>query len=323
MANQVSNFNAVGVKEDLENMIYKVFADDTPFTGLAGSEKVSQPYHEYQTVDLETVNPENAAIDGAVAVNDAPRLSTRVGSRTQTFSKVGEVTGILEASDEAGRDSEYNFQKKLAGEEIVRDIEAALVGNRSSAVGNATVARKAAGFEAWLTTNTVRNVAGGGASGGFSGGNTTAATDANATVTFTEAMLKAGMLAAYQAGGKPSVALMGAGLKQTFSTFSGNALNRIDNGSKPVKGITISGAAEVYLSDFGSLQLTPAQYTNSRSCLLIDPRFVAIGTLRPIKENPLANVGDSRRFQLVGDKTVIVKSEKEAHAVIADIKAQA
>lgn len=319
-----NNYNVIGIKEDLENKIYTVYADDVPFTSMAGKAKVTQQYHEWQLAGVEALNPTNALIDGATFTNDSPRLTTRVGNRTQIFYKVGEVTGTMNATDAAGRSNELNYQKIKAGEGLVRDIEYRLSGNYASATGDGTAnARMSGGFEAFLTTSAVRGA--GGANGGFSGGNVAAASNANAasTVVFTEAMFQSAALQARTAGGKPSFALMGAALKQKFSSFSGVALNRIDNSNSKNGGITIMGAAEVYVSDFGKFSLNPSflsGHSNNRSCLLIDPAYVQIGTLRPMTTEPLAKVADSERFAMVAEKTVIVGNEA-AHGLVADIKA--
>lgn len=315
-ANSVQSYNAVGNREDLENTIYEAFNDETPFIQTVGTAKVNNTYHEWQTVGLEAVNPENANADGFTFVNDAPRLTARVGNRTQLFSKVGEVVITQENITAAGRDNELNYQTLLAGKALMRDIEAAAVGNRASATGDAGTARKMGGFEAWLVSNTSRGA--NATAGGYSAGNVTAATNGT-TRTFAESQIKAVMLSTFtNVGEAPSVALMGAGLKQTASSFAGNALNRIDNNGKTA--ITIMGAADIYQSDFGKLALTPHPYAVTRSCLLINPDMAAIGTLRPIKTDVLGKLADSDRFAMTTEKTVVVKNEK-AHGLISDITA--
>ena len=82
---------------------------------------------------------------------------------------------------------------------------------------------------------------------------------------------------------------------------------------------TIVGAADVYVSDFGRIDLIPHPYALTRDCVLVDPELVAIGTLDGWKSSELAKTGDSERFLLTAEKTLVVKNEK-AHAVVADLQ---
>ena len=92
--------------------------------------------------------------------------------------------------------------------------------------------------------------------------------------------------------------------------------------SVPVNGpmlpATITGAADVYVSDFGAVTFQAVQYGLTRDVLLADTSFWAVGTLRPMTKTALAKTGDADRFQLLAEKCLISKNEK-ASAVIADL----
>src|SRR5262249_29674223 len=213
----------------------------------------------------------------------------------------------------AGRASEMNRQKALKGIEAKRDLEMRAIGNFASNAESGGAPRRLAGALAWLTSNVSRGT--GGASGGFSTGTGSAA--ANGTQrTLTENLVKNVLASAFANGGHPSQAYMGPAAKQSFSGISGIASIR-----KEVKGeemATIIGAADVYVSDFGSLSLIPHPYGLTRDVLLLDPPMMAIGTLDGWKSEPLAKTGDSERFLLTAEKTLVVKNEK-AHGVVADM----
>jgi hypothetical protein len=108
---------------------------------------------------------------------------------------------------------------------------------------------------------------------------------------------------------------MGPSHKQQFSAFTGIADIRKDAGNGQA---TIVGAADVYVSDFGSLTLIPHAYGLTRDCLLLQPDMAAIATLDGLKSKELASSGDNTKFLLTMEKGLVVKNEK-AHAVIADL----
>ena len=109
---------------------------------------------------------------------------------------------------------------------------------------------------------------------------------------------------------------MGPTTKQAFSSFTGIADIRVDSDGKSQANIV--GAADVYVSDFGNLTLIPHPYGLTRDCLLIDPKFWAVSTLRPMKAEDLAKTGDALAFQIVGEVTLECRNER-GNGVIADL----
>lgn len=311
--NTVTSVNNVGIREDLENTISRVAPEETPFTSNIGKKTATNTYHEWQTENLATPDPTNAQLEGDdVASLDAPNLTARLGNYCQIFRKTGGVARTQEIVDKAGRDSEMARQKALKGLEMKRDMEARFAGNYASNAQSGSTPRRSAGILAFITTNDVRGT--GGADGGFSAGVVAAATNGTQR-TFTEAMVKTAMANAFAAGGKPKIAMLGATLKQTFSSFTGIAQMRTETGNKLG---TIVGGADVYISDFGPLTLVPHPYAFSRDCLLLDPDMAAVATLDGVKSRALAVTGDNERFLMTAEKCLVVQNER-AHAVIADL----
>ncbi len=312
--NTTTTINSKGNREDLEAVIYRVAAEETPFTQNIGAAKATAIKHEWQVEALATPDPTNAALEGDdVASLDAPNLTTRVGNVCQIFTKKGGVSRTQEVVDKAGRDSELDRQKVLKGIEMRRDMEARFIGNYASNDEAGATPRRSAGALAWLTSNVSRGAAG--ASGGFSGGQVAAATNGTQR-TFTEALVKSVLSSAYSNGGRPTQAYMGPAHKQAFSAFTGIAQIRKEvTGAKPA---VIIGAADVYVSDFGNVTLIPHAYGLTRDCLFVDPTKMAVGTLDGVRSKPLAASGDSEKFLLTSEKTLVCRNEK-AHAVVADL----
>jgi hypothetical protein len=312
-SNTQQTFATVGNREDLENVVYKVAGSKTPFTSNIGKDKAKATYHEWQTLSLRTPSATNKNVQGDTTAATAAKVTARIGNRTQIFKESGSVSGTQQAVDHAGVADETAYQKLIKGEELATDIEARMLGNYASVAGDASTAAESAGALAFLTSNVSRGA--GGSSGGFSGGTVAAATNGTQR-TFTEALLKAVMASSFNNGARPSQAYMGATHKQAFSAFTGIADIRKD-APKSGQG-AILAAADVYISDFGELSTVPVQYGLTRDVLLIDPELWAIATLRPMKTEPLAKVGDAEPWQIVAEKTLVSRNEK-GNAVIADL----
>lgn len=313
--NTATTYANVGIREDLSDIIYRVAPEETPFTNNIGRAKATATFHEWQTETLVAADDTNAVLEGDDATLDAANVPARVGNRTQISDKTAVVSGTNDEVNKAGRKTEMARQVMLKGMELARDIEKQMLSNKASNAGAAGTARVSAGMESWIVTNASRGAAGAG--GGFASGVVSAPTDGTARA-FTEELLKVGHLAAFNAGGKPSQLYMGGAQKQNFSAFTGVALNRRDNGG-PAGPISIIGAADVYVGDFGKLTAIPHPYgMRSRTVLGIDPRMVAKADLRPMRNWELSKTGDTEKRQILCEYTLEVRNEA-AHFVIADL----
>jgi hypothetical protein len=90
------------------------------------------------------------------------------------------------------------------------------------------------------------------------------------------------------------------------------------------KATTIIGAADIYLSDFGTLSVVPNRFMTADSgdsgevAFVLDPEYAAVAYLRPFQTNELAKSGDADVTQLLVEYTLEVKNQA-AHAIIADL----
>jgi hypothetical protein len=304
----------VGMREDLEGVIYRVAPEETPFTGAIGSAKCTNILHEWQTESLAAASATNAKLEGDdVSTLDAANLTTRVSNYCQILEKTGGVSRTQQKVDLAGRADELDRQKILKGKEIKRDFEIRAIGNFASNAESGATARKFGGALAWLTSNVSRGA--GGSSGGFSAGVVGAATNGTQR-TPTEAIVKAALATGFGNGARPTLGFMGGVDKQTFSTFTGIADIRVD--AKAGKQATIIGAADVYTGDFSNITLVPHPYGLTRDMLFIDPEMWAVGTLDGISTVPLSKTGDSDRFMMTMEKTLVARNEKSS-VVVADL----
>ena len=308
-------YTAIGQREDLSDIIYNISPTDTPFMSYVGKTKATAVYHEWQTDSLAAASLSNYAVEGATASDATMSPTTRVGNRTQIAQKTVKISGTLQSVDKAGRKSEKAYQLAKASAEIKRDMETSLLSNQVASNGDSTTARKLGGLQAWLSTNYS-----GGTSGVAGSGGTTARTNGT-NRTFTEDILKSVIKSVYAAGGNPKVLMVNPAHKQVVSAFAGIAAQRF---MAPANApTTIIGAADVYLSDFGTVSVVPNRFmTSTNSCdetaFVLDPDMAAVAYLRPFQTNELAVTGDNESTQLLAEYTLEVKNEA-AHGIIADL----
>lgn len=303
----------VGVREDLEDSIYRVAPEETPFVSNIDTTDATNIYHEWQTETLAAPSATNAQLEGDDYTLGAPNLTTRLGNYMQILAKTGGVSRTQEVVKKAGRSSEYERQKVLKTVEMKRDLEMRVIGNYASVAESGATTRKTAGIQAFITSNDSRGS--GGSDGGFSAGIVAAATDGTQR-TYTEALLKGVWATIFSNGGKPTQIYMSGTHKQQFSAFTGIA--DIRGTVSGTSQATIYGAADVYVGDFGTLTAVPHPYGLSRAAVLVDPKMAAIATLDGLKSKELASSGDNKKFLLTMEKGLVVRNEK-GHGVIADL----
>lgn len=316
--NTFQTFQAKGIREDLANVIYNISPAETPFMSNAGKETVSNTYFEWQVDSLASAVTTNAAVEGDDADIAATNPTSRVGNYTQISTKTVSVSGTLEAVDKAGRRSELAYQMAKRSKELKRDMEATATSNQAANAGSASAARKTAGLEAWLRTNTNRGANGANPtlSGTTSGFPNAGATDGTQR-TFTETLLKDMVKQVYtNSVSQPPILMVGPANKQQASTFPGIAVNRYQITS-PQPGAVI-GAADVYVSDFGEISVVPNRFQRERTAFGINPEYASIVTLRNFQQIELAKTGDSEKRELLVEWGVKIHNEA-AHGVIADL----
>jgi hypothetical protein len=133
---------------------------------------------------------------------------------------------------------------------------------------------------------------------------------------FTETILKEVIQKVYSSGGNPKVLLVGPFQKQAVSAFAGIAAQRyMAPANEPT---TIIGAADVYMSDFGTVSVVPSRFMRTRDALVLDPEYAAVSYLRPFATNELAKAGDAEKTQILAELTLEMRNEA-AHGIAADL----
>ena len=311
VTNTFTSFDAKGIRESLADIISSISPEQVPFQSNVGSENVSNTYFEWQTDSLAATS-KTAQIDGDdVGSFDAAAATTRVGNYTHILRRTTIVADNLSAQDLAGRNDELSYQLAKRGKELKRDIEAVLTDNNAQVAGNSSTARETGGLGSWIATNDVFG------SGGASptGDGTDARTDGTQAA-FTEAMLKDAMQAAFSAGGEPSILMVGPHNKTVVSGFAGIAAQRYQAPSdSPTTNI---GTADVYMSDFGTLNVVANRFSRDRDAFCLDPEYASVCYLRPIQQVELAKTGDAEKRMILAEFGLKVLNEG-AHAGVFDL----
>ena len=291
-------YDTEGIREDLQDAIYDISPTSTPFMSTIGRTKAKNTYHEWQVDNLADVDLDNAQEEGADAVAPTLATTTRVGNRTQISDKVVQVSTTDDVVDKAGRSTETAYQLAKASSELKRDMETILLSAQAQSAGDSSTARTLQGMQAWVTTNDVT------------------ASGTGGTTTFDEQDLKDAMLSAYDQGGEPSMLLVSPKNKVQVSSFTGIAEQRYQ--APKSSPTTIIGTADVYLSDFGTLNVVPDRFLDDACALFVDPSMANVAYLRPFKKTKLAKTGDSEKHLMNVEYTLVVKNEK-AHAKVSGI----
>lgn len=305
-------YQVVGRREDLTDVIHDVSPTDTPFMTAIGKGTASNTFHEWQTDALAAASDANAVVEGDDPANDALDATVRLGNYTQLSDKVIQVSSTQRASNNAGRGDELSYQLTKRSKELKRDMEASLTANNTSVAGNATTARELAGFESWIQTNDSRGA--GGSNTAYSAGVQAAATDGTQRA-YTETLLKDVLQLCWTNGGDPDRILVGAFNKKVMSGFAGIADQVRDTGNKRA---TIVGAADVYVSDFGQLDIIASRFSRSRSALVVDPSMWKLCYYQRFKTEDLAKTGHADRKMLSVEYTLECCNELSS-GTVADL----
>ena len=311
VANTFTSHSAIGIRESLADVIANISPEEVPLQSNIGSENVSNTYFEWQTDSLAATST-TARIDGDdVSSFDSTSATTRVGNYTHILRRTLIVADNLGAQDLAGRNDELSYQLAKRGKELRRDIEAVLTDNNAQVAGSSSVARETGGLGAWIGTNQVDNHA----TGQADADGTSARSDGTQQA-FTETMLKDAMQQAFTSGGQPSILMVGPHNKTVVSGFAGIAAQRYQAPSD--SPTTIIGAADVYLSDFGTLNVVANRFQRERDAFLLDPEYASVCYLRPIQNVELSKTGDAEKSMVIAEFGLKVTNEA-AHAVVADL----
>lgn len=295
---------AIGNREDLSDVIYRISPTQTPVLNMAAKTKATATLHEWQVQDLAAASSANAQAEGDDASAKAVTPTVRLTNRTQISTKTVIVSGSQQAVNSAGRKDELGYQLSLASLELKRDMET----NLTQADVAGTAPRASRGLRGWVVDNVNRNAG------------TLASYTANTGYTpgtlrtFAETQVKDVLQQVYTAGGEPDTVMLPPLMKQAFSAFTGGA-TRFDKSEDK----SVTAAVDFYVSDFGTLTCVPNRFMATRDAFVLQADKLAVAYLRPFFTKELAATGDAEKRQLIVEWTLEVRAPK-AHGAVYDIQ---
>lgn len=308
----------VGVAEDIEDVIRKLYPMDTWAFTNAAKKKATNVFHQWQTDALASAVDTNAQIEGDAATYAAVAATTLLGNYTQISRKTVRLSGTAQSVKMYGRAKELARVIAKQGLELKRDIEKSFWANKGSEPGGDSTARVSAGMEAQLYTNYTKAGSAGGTTAAFGSGVFNAPTDASTKGTFSETDLRGALEQAWTDGGDPSVIVCGPFQKARVATFAGaTAFAGFYNPNQGKAQGAVIGGVSVYVSDFGDHKVVLSRYVRAQTVFCIDPNYVSIAWLRPIKYEELAKTGDADNGMLVGEWTAVCDNPS-AHSKVVD-----
>jgi hypothetical protein len=314
-ANTNETYDVSTIREDLQDALISISPTDTPVMSAIGRKNVDNTYFEWGVVDLAAAADNRVAEGESAPGNDAPTNAVRQGNYTQISDKVVEVSDTNQAVNGAGDAQTLAKQVAYKLKELKRDMEKMLTDNVAASAGSSGSARTTAGLAAHLRTNASRGTGGanGTTSGSGSAGYVNAAATDGTKRNITETLLKSVIADCWDAGAEPSVVICGSSQKQTISAFTGNATRY-----KEAEDSKLNAAIDVYISDFGELQIVPSRFHRARDVFVLDPNYARVAYLAPTSQKELARTGHAER-RLISVEYGLQVDNEAAHGIIADV----
>lgn len=310
-ASATNTYTGAGIAEDFQDVIFDISPEDTPYVSMAKRVKAGQTYHQWQT-DALAAAAANRKIEGDDASFATLAPTTVLGNYCQISSKTVQISNTYDVVRKYGRKSEVAYQLMKAGKELKRDMEFALVRNQASSAGGQGTARSTASIESWITNRVIATGSTAGTTPGFASGTVVAPTDGT-SVTFIEADLNSALQLAWLDGGDPRVILLTATNKNRFNSFAGIATKY--NEVKGTSQAIVSGAADIYVSNFGNHTVKLDRFMRDQAVLCLDPDYIGIASLRPMEKTELAKTGDSTKWLLTTEYANVVMNP-DAHSKV-------
>jgi len=312
--NTRETYGAIGIREDLSNIIYNISPMDTPFLNGCGRGTADNTLFEWQTDSLKTA-ASNMQIEGNDYTSTAESEPVRLTNYTQISATQVQSSGTAEAVDFAGRKSTQAYQLAKRAKEMKRDMEYMLLEGTVKSAGSSGVARNTACFSSWIgttavgTSNVVAASTGGGLTNNGSSSpvvgpdGTTEAGTGGADTTTTIALINNVAERIWKLGGTPDTILCDSTVKGTISSSSvGGAVvaaPRKDIGSKD--NITAVNAVDVLVTDFGTFKVVPDRFIPTTQVDFVDFDLWSVDYLRPFRTETLAKSGDSVKQLLIAE----------------------
>jgi Family of unknown function (DUF5309) len=350
-----TSYDAVGLKEDVSNIITNITPTKTPFQSAIGREKITQRWFQWQEDSLRATQV-NAQVEGFNAAYIQAVPTAMRHNTTQIFAEAVQVSGSMEATSTYGRARESAYQLAKSAAQVKRDLEAALVGTYTAETAGgdaqAVTTTPQNAYQGVATTATARMFASYpalvNATGAALGGAIALPAGANVVVTgasttgtaagsmLTEPLLVQALQNCYTNGAEPSQIMVTPPDSVAIAAFASAAgryrtIPNENNGANK----KIVNAVNLYVSPFGEQRVILNRFlhntlgqgagvkTGTAWTLVYDPSMWALATLRSWFREVLAKTGDAVQQMIVGEFSLKHKNFGASSAIVQNVAAAA
>lgn len=309
---------AGGNREDLEDVFWDLFAEETYLLSNLDKVEATGTFHEWMTDELAAAAA-NIQIEGNAEAYTTLVAPTRLGNYCQISDKLFLVSRTQEKIAKAGRTSELRRAAMKKMLELKNDMEFALITNQASSAGGSATGRSSAGLESWISTNEIlATTTSSATTPAYAAGVQGAATVGATFAAMTETSFRSALQAAWSVGGRTTVVLCGATGKAQIDAFAGVVTKNIDMSIGEAKPSAIIGAVDLYVSSYGNHALVLHRYVRTGvGCLAIDPNYWAVAFIdRPFVE-PYAKTSDGEKRHMASEYCLVSRNEKASAKVVS------
>lgn len=239
----------------------------------------------------------HAALEGEDAAASAHRSRTRKENYTQIFTETVTISGSMDAVGLHAVEREFDYQVIQRLRELMRSLEQTVIGGFKAAAnpqGGAGVRRTMGGLLQFISGSV---------------------DDASATA-LTEDILNASLRNVWELGGRPTAIVCNGFQKRKISSFIQSS-RRYEPESQALRNVV-----DVYESDFGVQRVILSRWVPADKILLLDLDKLQVMPLqgRSFFVKPLAESGDFRKAQLIGEYTLEIQNGGDGgHGVITNL----
>jgi hypothetical protein len=303
-----TQYEVVGLKEDVSDVISNISPTKTPFQSMIASEKSTQKVFQWQEDSLRAVAV-NQQLEGFTAADITVTPTVMRSNTNQILAETVKVSGSMDAADTYGRAKETAYQLSKSMSQVKRDLEHAYVGTgQALALGAAGVARAMAGYQAQLFN---------GGSGVldaddfvlYTGGAGTAPTEANVLALLAHL---------YNFGAEPDTIMVTPTNSLVVADFAKAAgrYRTINSDSSGRDQKTITNVVDLYVSPFGEVRVVLNRFLKSTNTLIFEADMWKKVIFRNWFREALAKTGDNSSNMIVGEFSLKHRNKQGSGAIV-------
>lgn len=311
--NTFDTYDSNALKEDISSVIYSVDPSEVPLLSSMAKTSASNTLHQWQTDTLRSAVSTNKHIEGDVTTAEARTSVARIHNFTQIFKNAVTISGTDQSVTNVGYGKQMAHEILKVAKEQKMDMESSIFANLPFVAGASGTARQLGGLTSYIKTN-VTNIGANGANPTGTVPGATARTNGTQSV-FNQTKFDACMQQVWDAGGTPDTVYLSSAQLQRALGFTGN-----NNERATAQNGKVSQLLSIYMTPWGSVTFTPSRHQETRSVFILQSDMLALASLRPMKNEPLAKQGDNVTRQVLCEATLVVRNEKSL-GLIADCTA--